>query len=116
MNVLQAIFLTSQMSILARTRAKDSATGQIDDTWTPAYTGIKCRIDENKANRYVSQTGDMEKADYTLMGLFPLSVTPNTKDHQIQVDGVDYRLISFNAVNFISTTPDHWEMQLMRIQ
>ena len=116
MSILQAIFLTSQMSILTRTRAKDALTGQKNDTWAPAYTGIKCRIDENKSKRYVSQTGDMEEADYTLMGLFPLSVTPNTKDHQIQVDGVDYRLMSFNSVNFISTTPEHWEMQLMRIQ
>ena len=116
MSILQAIFLTSKMSILTRTRAKDALTGQMNDTWTVAYTGIKCRIDDNKAARYVSQTGDMERADYTLMGLFPLPVTPNTKDNQIQVDGIDYRLMSFNAVSFISTTSDHWEMQLMRIQ
>ena len=85
------------------------------DTWVVSYTGIRCRLDVNKSDRYVSKTADMEKVTHILMGNYPLPVTPNTKDNQIQVNGINYRLISYDPEYLLLSTPDHWVMSLLKV-
>lgn len=107
--------LTSTFLILTKSSTVDPISGQQDDTWSVAYSGIRCRLDENKQARYVSQTADMEIGTHTLFCNYPLPVELDVKLHQIQVDSLIYRIVGgIKPVYGIRTTPDHYEIQVVR--
>jgi len=106
--------LNSTCSILTKTTVSSSKSGQINETWTVAYTAIRCKLDINKQERYISNTTEYEKGTHILMvNKFPVSL--NTKDHRIQVEGNEYKIITVNPVNLLSSTPDHFEVELLRV-
>jgi hypothetical protein len=113
--------LPSTFSVFIVTGVSNSKTGQMAQTMTPVSTatGIRCRNDESKDDRYVGQTVDADKATHMLMCNYPLpgSLVLDIKRHQIQIDGEApyYRIVRVNAANGLFKTPDHYEISLLRI-
>jgi hypothetical protein len=107
--------LPSTFSILTKTSTVGLKSGQQNDTWTPTCSGIRCRLDENKGSRYVSQTADMQIGTHTLLCNSPLPVVLDVKQNQIQIDSVNYRIVGgVSPVYRLLNVPDHYEIQVVR--
>ena len=107
--------IPSTFSICTKASTVSGKSRQQNDVWTPAYTGIRCRLDENKQARYVSPTADMAIGTHTILCNYPLPVALDVKLHQIQIDSVNYRIVGgIQPVYGLRATPEHYEIQVVR--
>lgn len=110
--------LTTTCSFMSRSTTKDTAFGQVNEKWTVVVAGVPCRIDENKTDRYVSQTADMEKSSHVLLLNHPLPApitVVSVKDNHVIVDSLEYRVMMVNPVNGLLSVPSHYQINLMRV-
>ena len=107
--------LAQSCSILINSPVQDTKSGQQKDNWAVAYSNIPCRLDLNKATRYVSQEVDAVKSTHTLYANYPLPVVPNPKDHHISVDGKEFRIINVTPVYLLQSTPSHYEIDSLEV-
>lgn len=111
-------FLNQSFYILTRTKSIEVAKGgQPKDVWDlGTYTlPVRCRLDINKTDRYVSKTGDYEKSTHILLTAYPLPATLDIKENRLQIDALEYRILGIDPVYGLFTTPDHYEIALLRI-
>ena len=107
--------LPSTFSICTKSSTVSNKSRQQNDTWTPAYTDIRCRLDENRQARYVSQTADMAVGTHTLLCNYPLPIALDVKQHEIQIDSANYRIVGgVSPIYGMRSTPEHYEIQVVR--
>lgn len=75
------------------TETQDSDSGEMIRSWSVVLPSVKCRLDDTGGERIVAPAQIYEKATHILYMRDPQSVSLNTKDYRIDVDGDKYTIL-----------------------